>query len=101
MEKELPDHHAIPRKVLLEVANVFKAFLPDFLSDHFWRQVLFLQEFLMHADHQDFFVIRAVEDADLSALRQLLRGAPKKIMVQFFGGGLLEARYFAGLRIYP
>src|SRR3979411_851939 len=100
MEKELPDHDAVARKVLLEMANILKAFFPDFLRDQLGRQVLFLQILLMYADYQDFFVIRTVEDADFPALRQPARRPPQKIMVQFFGRGLFETGYLARLWVY-
>ena len=37
----------------------------------------------------------------LSALRQIARGAPKKIMMQFGGARMLEAEYLATLRVDP
>ena len=55
----------------------------------------------MDPDDQYFFVIRTIEDADAASLGQTARGAPEKIMLQFFGAGLLEAEDFASLRIYP
>ena len=45
----------------------------------------------MDSDDQDFLVIRTVEDADTSALGKAARGAPKKIVIEFFCTGLLEA----------
>ena len=53
----------------------------------------------MHADDEYFFVVRTIEDADAAALRQTARSAPKEVMFQFFGGGLLEAEDLASLRI--
>ena len=53
----------------------------------------------MHADDQHLLVIGAVEDADAAALRQRLRGAPEKIVVQFGRARVLEAEHLAALRI--
>src|ERR1700724_3917432 len=100
MEKELPDHDAVVGEVLLEMANIFKSFFPDFFRDQLGWQVLFLQILLMYADYQDFFVIRSVEDANFSALRQPTRCPPEKIMIQLFGRGLFETGYLARLWVY-
>ena len=53
----------------------------------------------MHADDQHFLVIGSVEDADPAALRQIARGAPEKIVLQFGGAGVFEAEDLAALRI--
>ena len=53
----------------------------------------------MHADDQHFLVIGTVEDADPSAFRQIARGAPEKIVLQFGGAGMLEAEHLAALRV--
>ena len=53
----------------------------------------------MHADDQHFLVVGPVEDADPPALRQVARGAPEKIVLQFGGAGMFEAEHLAALRI--
>ena len=55
----------------------------------------------MHADDQHLLVIGSVEDADPPAFRQIARGAPEKIVLQFGGAGMLEAEDLAALRIDP
>ena len=50
---------------------------------------------------QHLLVIRAVENPDLAALRQIAGRAPEKIMLQFDGAGMLEAEHLASLRIDP
>ena len=55
----------------------------------------------MHANDQDFLVIGSVEDADPSALRQIAGGAPKEVVFQFGGAGMLEAEHLAALWIDP
>ena len=47
------------------------------------RQVLARQDFRMHAHHQHFLVVRAVEDADAPALGQRLGDAPEEIVIEF------------------
>ena len=53
----------------------------------------------MHPNHQHFFVIGAVEYADLPAFRKRARGAPKKIVFQLVGARLFETENLAALRI--
>ena len=53
----------------------------------------------MHPHDQHFLVIGTIEDADLPALGQPARRAPQKVMLQFFGTGLLETVRPAVLRI--
>ena len=53
----------------------------------------------MHADDQHFLVVGSVEDADPAALRQIARGAPEEVVLQFGGAGMLEAEHLAALRI--
>ena len=53
----------------------------------------------MHANDQHFLVIGSVEDADPPAFRQIARGAPQKIMLQFRGAGMFEAEHLATLRV--
>src|SRR5439155_26601071 len=54
----------------------------------------------MHADDENFFVIRAIENADLAARRDALVGAPEILVVQFFVAGRLERVDVAALRIH-
>ena len=55
----------------------------------------------MHADDQHLLVIGSVEDADPPAFRQIARGAPEKIVLQFRGAGMFEAENLAALRVDP
>ena len=57
------------------------------------------QQFRMDPDHDDFFVIRAIEDSDSSALGQRLGRTPEKIVLQLGSARMLEARHAASLRI--
>ena len=49
----------------------------------------------MHPNHQNFLVIRAIEDADPSAFGKTHVGTPEEVMFQLFLARLLEARNFA------
>src|SRR5579864_3419975 len=100
MKKKFADDHAVACQVFLKVADVFEAFFPYFLCYQFWRKMLFLQIFLMYPNDEDFFIIRTVEDANFSALRQPACCPPEEIMVQFFGRRLFETGYLTGLRVY-
>ena len=53
----------------------------------------------MHADDEDLFVIRAVEDADAAALGQVLHAPPEKVVIQILGRRPLERRDDAALRV--
>jgi len=60
----------VARQILLEVADVLEPFLPDVLAHQPGRQLLTGQKFRMHAHHERFLVITAVEDADAAAIGQ-------------------------------
>ena len=70
-----------------------------FLPSQLGREVLPLQQFGMHAHHQRFFVVRAVEDADASSLRDAHGGAPEKIVFEFLLARRLERVHAATLRV--
>jgi hypothetical protein len=53
----------------------------------------------MHAHDEDFLVVRTVEDADASALRQASDIAPHEIVIELLRRGLLEREYLAALRV--
>ena len=53
----------------------------------------------MHAHDQHLLVIGSVEDTDPPAFRQIARGAPEKIVLQFGGAGMFEAEHLAALGV--
>src|SRR5271170_3706414 len=83
MEEELANHRAVTRHVALEAANVFEALVPDVLGYERRRKHFGGKSLGMHSHDQHLFVIRAVEDADVAALRQMFGGAPEEIVLQF------------------
>ena len=54
----------------------------------------------MHADDQDVLVVGTIEDRDIAPLRRVRVNAPKKIMLPFFDGRLLEPPHLHALRIH-
>ena len=54
----------------------------------------------MHAHHQHLFIIRAVEDSDMPALRQMFGRTPQEIMLQFGLRRRLERVHLTALRIH-
>ena len=55
----------------------------------------------MHPNHQYFFVIGTIENADLPAFGKAARGAPEKIVFQLIDARLFETKNLAPLRINP
>ncbi len=51
-----------------------------------------LEKFRMHADHQDLFIIRTVENPDIAPPWQDSGIPPQVIMIEFFCAGNLETR---------
>ena len=53
----------------------------------------------MHTNDQNLLIIGSVENADTAALRQILRRAPQKIVLQFRSTRMLEAEHLTALGI--
>ena len=99
VEKELEHDHSIAGEMALEFADILEAFLPDVLADQLGRDFLPLQQFGMHAHDQGLLVVRAVEDADPSSLRDADRRAPEKIVREILLARRLERVHVAALRV--
>ena len=82
MQEEFQDHGAVAREIALDRGNILKAVAPDVFGDELWRNFLFGEDFRMHAHHQAFLVMGAIEDADAAALRQRDQAAPEEIVVE-------------------
>ena len=87
-------------QVALEGADVLKALVPDALRHASLRQLLPREKLRMHAHHERLLVVAAVENADASALRQLLHAAPEIIVIEVRARRPLERRHLAALRIH-
>ncbi len=59
----------------------------------FWRE-------LMHAHDEHVFVMRAIEDRNVAALRRMRMDAPQKVVRLFFGSRLLEPGHLHALRVH-
>jgi hypothetical protein len=53
----------------------------------------------MHAQHEYFLVVRAIEDADPAALGKVAVAAPEIVVIEFFCRRRLERHHLATLRI--
>ena len=84
----------VARQMPLKAADVLEALFPDPAVGDVWRQLLPRQHLGMHAHHQHFLIVRAIEDADMPALWQRSDGSPQKIVRQFLG-----ARSFEGVAL--
>src|SRR5713226_45906 len=100
VQEKFPDHHAIARQVMLERIDVLIAFFPDVLGHQRVRQLLRSQKAGMHAHHQHFFIIRAIENSDFPARGRHLVAAPEIIVIQFLVARRLERMHVAALRIH-
>jgi len=69
VEKELADDDAVASEVALKGVDIFVALLPDVLPDEAVGKLLRAKKRGMHADNEDFFVVRTVEDTDFAAFR--------------------------------
>src|SRR5205807_5558331 len=92
VEKKFPHDHAVPRLVLLEIANIFKPFFPNLFACQFGRQLLFRQKFGMHPDDEHFFVITAIKNSDVSTIWQAFHAAPEIIVIKIIGRGGLDRK---------
>ena len=70
-----------------------------FSSTQFFRKTLVAEHLGMHADHQHFFVIGTIEDADPPPFGKPAGRAPEKVVFQFFRARLFEAGNLASCRI--
>src|SRR5262245_37965559 len=84
VEKELHDLHAVAREIALEVCDVLVAFVPDALRDQRRVHLLSREHVRVHFHYQHFFVVRAVEDADLVACRHVGDVASTIVVIEFF-----------------
>src|SRR5215831_5709871 len=70
IEKELEDDGPLAGEVILEMRDVGEPLVPDVFADKLGGQLLAPENFLVHANDQSFFVVRAIENPDASTLGQ-------------------------------
>ena len=85
MKKEFSHRYAIPRQILLEIPDVFEPLFPNLFAYKFWRHLLLCQEFGMNPDDEHFFIVTAVKDSDVAAIRQVFHAPPEVIVIQVLG----------------
>src|SRR5215469_4202124 len=100
MQEELENDRSPPSEVVLEMRDIGKPLVPDALAHELRRQILPLQDVLVHAYDEDFLIVGSIKDPDPSPLGQALDVTPQKVMVEVLRGGLLERENLAPLRIY-
>jgi hypothetical protein len=64
------------------------------------RKVLCVQELWVNARDEDFFILRAIENADSAAFPQPARGAPQKVVLELLRARLFEAVDFAAFGVH-
>jgi len=102
VEEEFDDARAVGVQVLLQVDNRTIAITPNpFVGMSRVRDVLGFKDFGVYAGDQHLLVVGSIEDADLSARREVPRSAPKEVVLQLGGAGVLEAEHLAALGIDP
>lgn len=98
MEEDLDHREAIFRQVPFPVAYLAVARFPDILAYQFFRHTVAFDE-VVDAGDDDFFIVRAVEDADFTPAGQGFIDAPHIVVIQFFRARFLEAVHFDASRI--
>src|SRR5215217_7448887 len=79
MEEKLENDCAILRQHLLEVVDLFVSLRPHSFRNN-----------LMHSNHEDVLVVRAIEDSHHAFLRHYLVQTPQVIVCQLHRSGNLE-----------
>ena len=92
VEEELEDLRAVASQVRFELVDVVIAALPKRLVDLHIGNPLRRQQLRMDLDHEDFLIVRPVEDPDLPASRYRLPRPPEEVVVQVLRAWLLERR---------
>jgi len=101
VEKELQHQCPISGQVPLQGVDILEAVGPESFVEPGAGNALGLEQFRMDPDHQDFLVVRAVEDANPASLRERPSVPPKEVVIELLTGGLLEAEDLTALGIDP
>src|SRR5262249_25725399 len=101
VQEEFEDDGSLPSEVILELRDIEKPLPPDVFAHELRRQILLLQDMLVHTHNEDFLIVGSIENSDPPPLRQALDVAPEKVVVEVLRRGLLERDDLAALRIHP
>src|SRR5215470_3064344 len=99
VQEELEHDQTLMAQVPLEMRDVGQSLLPDVLARAGRRQLLLLEDVLMHAYDQDLLVVRAVENADMPTRGEAPDVPPEEIVIEIRCRGLLERENLAALRV--
>src|SRR5262245_2287053 len=99
VQEDLDDPVALLGQVVLPVVDLAVAPFPDAAVLELRRDLLAIEDLGMDADDQHLLVVGAVEDPDVTALRQPLLVAPEVIVVEILARGNLEAVDLDALRV--
>ena len=101
VEEQLDDPIALVGQVALPVVDLAEAPLPDPATLRARRDLLVGEDLGMDPDDQDLLVVRAVEDPDVAALRELPGVPPQVVVVEVRGRRDLEAVDLDALGVDP
>ena len=90
MQKDLDHGEAVGCQIFFPVCDLLITLFPNVLVNEIPRKLPLMDQ-IMNARHDDVFILRTVENADISALRQGFIDAPHVIMIL-----LLTCRLFEG-----
>ena len=85
VQEEFPNRNAVPRGISFKRHNVLEPLVPDPLCDERCRQLLVVERLWMHAHHERFLVVGAIEDSDPPAFGETAARPPQKIVIEFLG----------------
>src|SRR5579859_2163483 len=102
VEKDLDRPRKVPMEVVLQSHDGAVPILPQgFQVVHLLGKPLITEKLRVHANHQDLFIIGAIENPDPSPLGQAAGRTPKKIMLQLLDTRLFETGDLTALWIDP
>ncbi len=101
VEPELDDARAVPGEVLLELADRLVALVEEDGELGAIGQALALEDLRVDLHHQHLFVVAAVPDPDVPALRKASHAAPEKVVIELELGGPLEVGGLDPCRVHP
>ena len=90
----------MPREVVLDMHDIDEPFVPDPLAYERRRQLLPLQDLLVHTHDENLLVVGPVEDPYPPTLGEALGIALHEVVREVLRRGLFEQEYRATLRIY-
>src|SRR5689334_21398342 len=100
MKKELHDDDAIAVEIALEAPDALETLVPEVFGYKRGRNLLFSEELGMDTNDECFFVITAIEDANVAPIGQALHGTPEIVVIELLGRRRFEGINLTSLRIH-